>query len=408
MGAWQFKKKARKETIARNRDLADREEDASVRDCLLEEAADLEALPPQPAPGRNVGGLSDETNECMGVFQSERDKVLGLIVILSTAGDEMTKGGTIAPPDETEEEEADEPGDGDPAEADAGANDALGQPIPGPGPVDNPQVGAVHRDLDNLDDAGVATIQGGIDELLPPNLEEDVGEEEEGIDEKDAEHDEVLVEEEDSDESGFDVAVIRTATSQRAHARTQLGRLVKDHQRRLDNKAEVENLRRRSARAPPAGSPRPNADKTTRAPRPTEGFEDDDVMVTAVKLNRQGIMHCFFDIWLSDDLCDDVKELWDQSSLLAIWEQFGVSYKSQGGDQLANIMIRLLAIPATEAQCERQIKRLRRISGGCCGRLSPGAELGRLLVATCPSLADLRLQAADSAAPAAHAGGAGP
>ena len=104
------------------------------------------------------------------------------------------------------------------------------------------------------------------------------------------------------------------------------------------------------------------------------------------------VLDCF-DIWCSNALCDEVTAMFDGGSLEDVWTQFGLSYARRGGGQLAGLMKRLLALPASQTAIERAIKSLRRIWETCGPQLGADVELARLLLATCPSLERLRAQA---------------
>jgi hypothetical protein len=96
---------------------------------------------------------------------------------------------------------------------------------------------------------------------------------------------------------------------------------------------------------------------------------------------------------------DEATTMFDGRSLDDTWTQFRLSYARRRGGQLAGLMKRLLALPASQTAIERAIKSLRRIWDKCGPRLGADVELARLLLATCPSV--LRLRAQASATPEA-------
>jgi hypothetical protein len=110
------------------------------------------------------------------------------------------------------------------------------------------------------------------------------------------------------------------------------------------------------------------------------------------EINMKGVLDCFA-IWCSNALCDEVTTMFDGRSLDDIWTQFGVSYAKRGGGQLAGLMKRPLALPASQTAIERAIKSLGRIWEKCGPQLGADVELARLLLAACPSVVQLRAQA---------------
>jgi hypothetical protein len=105
------------------------------------------------------------------------------------------------------------------------------------------------------------------------------------------------------------------------------------------------------------------------------------------------VLECL-DIWCTRALYDEVTSTFHGTSLDAIWMQFGLSYAKRGGAQLAALIRRLLALPASQTAVERANKTLRRIWEKCRPQLRANVELSRLVLATCRSPSRLRAEAA--------------
>jgi hypothetical protein len=115
-------------------------------------------------------------------------------------------------------------------------------------------------------------------------------------------------------------------------------------------------------------------------------------MPVADPYDEEVVVGCF-EIYLSEALCASVRAKFDNESLEALWDEFAAAYAAQGGSQLADIMKRILSLPASEAQEERTIKYMRALHRKCGSGLSAATELSRLLKSTCRTLPALRAAA---------------
>jgi hypothetical protein len=69
-------------------------------------------------------------------------------------------------------------------------------------------------------------------------------------------------------------------------------------------------------------------------------------------IDVQVVLDCF-DIWCSNAPSDEATTMFDGRSLDDTWTQFGLSYARRRGGQLAGLMKRLLALPASQTAIAR-------------------------------------------------------